>query len=128
MIFILYDYVDVKKRNTIKKWTEDLTTASRAKLNAKLDMLAKTGDDLMPHVLTGTDTPGIYKLRVKGKVQLRPMLCKGPITKNTEFTLLIGAKEVQSKLVPIKADLKANQRKITIEQDNTRRIEHERVR
>lgn len=65
-------------------------------------------------MLTDTSTPGIQKLRVKGNVQLRPMLCKGPIHNDSEFTLLIGAIERDSCLSPDKADEKANQRKTII--------------
>ena len=79
MIFSLFDYTSENSNNEIKEWTKGLQKTDRAKLNAKLDMLASKGHELFPHVLTDTPTPGILKLRVKGKVQLRPMLCKGPI-------------------------------------------------
>jgi len=75
--FALFDYTDGNGKNDIKEWTLGLEKRDRAKFNAKLDMLALHGSELFPHVLTDTPTPGIQKLRVKGKVQLRPMLCKG---------------------------------------------------
>ena len=62
-------------------------------------MLEKEGSNLFPQMLCGTETPGILKLRVKGNVQLRPMLCRGPIEIDKEFTLLLGACEVGGKLV-----------------------------
>lgn len=100
----------------------------RAKLNAKLDMLENNGDALFPLLLTGTDTPGILKLRVKGKVQLRPMLCKGPVDIDREYTLLLGAIEVGGKLIPDKADELANELKATIiASPATQRKNHERV-
>lgn len=127
MTFALYDYLDIKGSNDFKKWTLSLGKQARAKLNAKLDMLARHGPGLWPHVLTGTPTPGIQKLRVKGTVQYRPMLCDGPIQMGSEYTLLLGAKEVQSKFVPVDADQIADGRKLEIISDITRRVKHERV-
>ncbi len=127
MSFDLYDYLAHNSTNDFKEWTNSLEKRDRAKLNAKLDMLEKNGPDLFPHVLTGTNTPGIQKLRVKGKVHLRPMLCAGPLAPGKEFTLLVGAKEVQSKLVPKDADQIADNRKKEIVINPARRIKHERV-
>ena len=90
-------------------------------------MLASNGLRLLPDILAGTDTPGILKLKVKGKVQLRPMLCKGPINNDKEFTLLIGATERDFCLVPDKADEKADDRKKIIIMNSNRRCNHERV-
>ena len=90
-------------------------------------MLSSQGSGLFPEILTGTSTAGILKLRVKGKAQLRPMLCKGPIDNKHEFTLLIGATERDSKFVPRKADEKANDRKKIIIETPNRRCSHERV-
>ena len=125
--FKLFDYIDSRGQNDIKNWTNSLESTDRGKLNAKLDMLSKLGPALFPHVLTDTPIPGINKLRVKGKVQLRPMLCKGPINIENEFTLLIGAKEIGGKLTPTGVVDKANTRKETVLNDSNRRKEHERV-
>jgi hypothetical protein len=125
--FALFDYTGSNGKNDIKEWTLDLEKIQRGKLNAKLDQLQRVGPDLFPHVLTGTDTPGILKIRVKGNVQLRPMLCQGPIHHECEYTLLIGAVERGSCLIPDKADEKALERKETIINDPNRRCPHERV-
>jgi len=127
MKYALFNYTDENNNNVIKKWAAELQKADRAKLNAKLDMLSLHGCKLFPHVLTDTPTAGIQKLRVKGGVQLRPMLCKGPINHEKEFTLLIGAKEIGSCFDPKKADQTANQRKQTIMNKPNRRCPHERV-
>jgi hypothetical protein len=127
MIFTLFDYTSENGNNEIKEWTNGLQKTDRAKLNAKLDMLALHGHELFPNVLTDTPTAGIQKLRVKGKVQLRPMLCKGPIDNNKEYSLLIGVMERDSKFVPDKADQTANQRKQTIINNPKRRCPHERI-
>lgn len=127
MTYELFDYVDGQGRNVFKAWTEGLQKAERAKLNAKLDMLRMHGTGLFPNPLTGTGTAGIQKLRVRGKVELRPLLCLGPLNVEGEFTLLMGATERDSKLVPQNADQTANTYKTAILADPNRRIEHERV-
>ncbi len=128
MPFLLFDHTSAADENTFRTWTQSLQTQQRAKLNAKLDMLSKHGCELFPNTLTGTDTPGILKLRVKGGVQLRPMLCKGPVNQELEFTLLLGAKEVGGKLQPLNADELANDLKAAVIADpQLRRKNHERV-
>lgn len=126
-MFVLFDYTDANGKNDIKNWTKGLESTQRGKLNAKLDMLSAHGSGLFPEILSGTNTAGILKLKVKGNVQLRPMLCKGPINHEKEFTLLIGATERDFCLVPDKADEKANERKQIIIKNPNRRCPHERV-
>jgi len=65
-------------------------------------MLEISGSSLPPKLLAGPikKTGHIYKLIIHADVMLRPMLCKGPFEMETEFTLLIGAKEIQGKLIP----------------------------
>jgi hypothetical protein len=126
--FALFDYIDEKGNNDFKKWTAALQKVERAKLNVKLDMLEQHGSELFPELLTGTPTSGILKLRVKANnVQLRPMLCKGPINHETEFTLLIGATEKGDRLIPKDVDEEADQRKKIIIKNPNRRKDHERV-
>lgn len=128
MKYKLFDYCNPAGENEFKAWTQALQPVQRGKLNAKLDMLKMLGDGLLPVILTGTDTPGILKLRIKGNVQLRPMLCKGPIDVDEEFSLLVGAIEVGSKLKPPNADVIADERKKEIRKyPDNRRVKHERV-
>ena len=128
MPYKLFDYVDGHGRNVFKDWTQGLQKKELGKLNAKLDMLEMHGADLFPNTLSGTDTAGIQKLRVHGKVQLRPLLCLGPINVDAEFTLLMGATERDSKLVPEDADQTADTHKNAVLADpNNRRKKHERV-
>lgn len=128
MPYILYDYIDENGVNVFRQWSLSLQPKERGKLNAKLDMLRINGKDLLPEILTGTDIPGILKLRVKGQVQLRPLLCFGPIKVKTEFTLLMGAKEVGGKIDPKKAFETADSYKQHVIADpKNRRVPHERV-
>lgn len=128
MPFKLFDYCSVRGKNEFKIWTKKLQAAQRGKLNSKLDMLEQNGDDLFPELLSATNTPGILKLRIKGKVQLRPMLCRGPVSVGQEYTLLLGAIEVGDELEPAQADAIAMQHKeAVLAAPTTRRIDHERA-
>jgi hypothetical protein len=71
----------------------------------------------------------IYKLKVKTKqVQLRPMLCRGPVDESSEFTLLIGAVEVSNQLQPTDVVARAEARRAEVIADPVnRRCQHERV-
>lgn len=127
MSYVLWDYVNEQGKNEFKTWTEGLQKPLRAKLNARLDQLALHGDGLFPEMLAGTNTAGILKLKIKGRVMLRPMLCKGPIDVAHEYTLLLGATERDSKLDPKDADQKANEYKQkVIASPESRRKPHER--
>jgi hypothetical protein len=76
--FALYDYGNEHGINEFKAWSEGLQKPDLAKLNRKLDML-RTEPELPPQLLAGPlEGKPIYKLRINGRVALRPMLCKGP--------------------------------------------------
>jgi len=126
--FTLYDYVDAFGRNSFKEWTKTLQKDELAKLNQKLDMLRRE-PELPPQLLAGPlEGKPIYKLRINGRVALRPMLCKGPISNNSEFTLLMGAAERDRVLIPEDAiDQAADRRTEVIANPKRRRTPHERV-
>lgn len=129
MAFTLYDYFSESGVNEFKEWAEGLQSKERAKLNEKLDKLQEHGDTLYPHMLTGTSVAGIQKLRVQGGVKLRPLLRKGPVDMASEYTLLMGAKEVGNKWVPKNAPKTASDRKAEVAANPVgRRKLHERVR
>ncbi|CAN5350465.1 hypothetical protein BH10ACI1_BH10ACI1_29420 [soil metagenome] len=123
----LFDYQS-KKGNEIKKWTLGLQKLQRIKLNAKLDMLQQSGSDLTPQLLAGTGVPHIFKLRVQGNPKLRPLLCKGTANNKTEFTLLIGAFEIQWEFDPKDALAIAVKRREDLLNDPSRRCKHERIK
>ncbi|MBK8605015.1 MAG: hypothetical protein IPN87_18815 [Saprospiraceae bacterium] len=127
--FKIYDYVNKNGVNEFKGWTNNLQKTQRAKLNEKLDKLKMNGDSLMPQLLSDSDTPGIKKLRIKAdNVQLRPLLCNGPVNYELEYTLLMGAIEKDWKLIPQDATDKANRKRLEVVSDpDNRRKEHERV-
>lgn len=129
MPFDLYDYVNAAGDNVFAQWTNTLEKKERGKLASKIDMLSQHGTTLFPEILTNTPTAGVLKLRVKGNVQLRPMLCYGPENIEREFTFLLGAKEVGGRFVPTKADeLAADNKAEVINDPGKRRKRHEHVR
>jgi hypothetical protein len=125
-MWILFDYVNEHDVNEFAQWTRGLEKRQRVKLNQKLDMLQKHGPDLPPQLLAGPIFQHIYKLKVKGNVQLRPMLCKGPINNDAEFTLLLGAVEIGDELNPSPEEA-ARIRDIIIAAPRHRRRLHERI-
>lgn len=128
MPFLIYDYVNDQRQNEFKDWTSGLEKKQRGKLNEKLDKLALYGDALHPEMLTGTGVPGIKKIRSRGNVQLRPLLCNGPVDIKKEYTLLMGAKEIGNKWVPKDAPSDAKEKKAEVIKDPiNRRIKHERI-
>lgn len=101
MRFKIFDFVNKKGVNEFKEWSENLQKSQRAKLNEKIDKLALYGDELMPQLLTDSGENGIKKLRITVQnVQLRPLLCNGPINNETEYTFLMGAKEIGGEWEP----------------------------
>jgi hypothetical protein len=124
----LYDYVDERGVNDFKAWSRGLQKPDLARLNSKLDILRRE-PSLPPQLLAGPlDGTPIYKLRINGRVALRPMLCKGPVNNDAEFTLLLGAEERDRRLVPLDAVSRAEQRRQrVIGNPQERRCDHERV-
>jgi len=122
--FALYDFVDEGGESVISSWRSGLTPRSTAQLDSKLHMLEISGPNLGPKLLAGPikKTKHIYKLIIHADVMLRPMLCKGPFEMNTEFTLLIGAKEIQGKLIP--GHESAVENRATLLADRRRRKTH----
>ena len=127
MAWEIYDYIDSHGNNDVQRWFQKLQTRDRARLNSKLDMLMRTGPDLAPRLLSDTTDRSIKKIRVNGNVALRPMLCRGPINNDLEYTLLIGATEKDRKRKPRNAIEQAGERRTIIINDPTRRINQERV-
>ena len=112
----------------MQEWANDihLGKGDRAKLDQKIDMLAQAGPNLPPGLLSGVPKYGhIRKLRVRGSVQLRPLLCFGPFDMNEEFTFLLGAVERDWKLRPHNAIERANENREELIAAPTRREEHE---
>lgn len=126
----LYDYVDVSGANDLARWCKQLQVSDLARLNRKLKMLEDNGPELGPKLLAGPlkGYAHIYKIRVNGRVALRPLLCKGPLDNDHEFTLLKGAFETDGVWDPANAcEIAVVRRKEVINDSKTRRRPHELV-
>lgn len=126
-MWLLFDY-QAEKGNEIEKWTLGLQKRERIKLNAKLDMLEQAGGDLPPQLLAPTGVPHIFKIKVQGNPKLRPLLCKGTVDNDNEFTILVGTKEIQWEYEPKEALAIAVQRREELLNDPSRRCKHVKVK
>lgn len=124
----IYEWIDGAGRGIVTDW--DLQVEQRAKLDDKLQMLRRAEVDatgrvnLPQNLLAGPGVYGqalIYKLKVKGNVALRPMLSLGPVSRDTEWTILTRAEERDRRLLPLNAADVAETRRQEILADRTKR-------
>jgi hypothetical protein len=129
-IYELWHFTNIRSESVIVEWVSDekLSKRDRAILNQKLDRLRQIDYDLAKNtrLLAGPIYGHVYKLVIHGDVMLRPMLCRGPISNETEYTLLLGAIERNWKLPPNSEERAADNRE-TIINDPNRRKPHERI-
>ncbi len=130
LFYNLWDFLDRRGQNIIAGWTRTRSTIDRARVNAKLDMLVRTTFEnaIKSKLLHGPvmKQKHIYKLRVHGQTAMRPLLCRGPISNLTEYSLLFGTEERNSKL-PQGAAEEAEQNRQAIIADTARRGTHVRI-
>jgi hypothetical protein len=128
MSWNIYEFLVRPKVGVIEVWLRQARIQKKAKtlLNQKLDLLEMHGPNLPPELLAGPIDGHIYKLRIRvQRVQLRPLLCRGPLQNNSEFTLLCGATERDDELVPTNVVQQAEQHRQIILSDPQRRQLHE---
>jgi len=126
----LSDFLDDRAKNVILQWVKDdrLTKRDCAVLNQKISRLAQEDFDLAikTKLLAGPIYKHVYKMRMKGAVQLRPMLCRGPISNESEYTFLLGAVETGGQLPPGSKEKAENHRALVLGDANRRTI-HKRI-
>jgi hypothetical protein len=127
MKFSIFDFTRANGQNDFSKWWRGLQKKDRTKLRHKIDMLMLYGDSLHPLMLSDTEVPGVQKIRVQGNPKLRPLLCKGPCSVHTEYTMLLGAKEIGGNWAPLGAPTTADANKKTVLADPKRRVQHEKI-
>jgi len=135
MAWKIFDAVNNVGTSNIIDWIqkEKITKNDVARLNQKIDMLERNGTEFHPKLVAGPikserkpkSPRHIYKLRIRGDRELRPLFCKGPLDMDDEFTLLLGAIEVGDVLDTDALDAEAV-RQAVIKHPNRWRKPHER--
>lgn len=115
----LFDYLDSRDRNVMQEWASVFNEEQRGRLDLKIEVLERVEveEDLPPKLLTPTSGKPrqrhILEIPMKGKVALRPMLCRGPFVRG-EFTFLFGAVERDRVYVPSNAPLRAEANRLDL--------------
>lgn len=122
-----FHYKDHRGDNAIRGWLtkEKVEVRQIAKFQVFIDSLKSGGPDMVPGFISGPVAKDIYKAKVKGNkgmVQLRPRLCYGPVNE-FEFTFLVGAIEKGGKDMPTTCNVTAQENRIIIIADKTRRTD-----
>lgn len=121
-IWEIRDFLDVHGGNVIRDWLDGLPASAQAAIEARLDGIA--GLEKLTRPYTGNLGGGIYEVRLEHKnVQYRPLFCYGP--GQHVLTLLMGAVERDSQLVPRGAYETAVKRMGKALDDPNRTCEHE---
>src|SRR6476620_3715577 len=116
----VFEFVNDHGEGVISDW--DIQKAQRIRLDLKLDLLVRaefdqrTRKSTLPPQLVAGPIDGhqhIYKLKVKGNVQLRPMLCYGPFG-DDEWTILFRATERGDRLIPSDAAAQADRCRLVL--------------
>ena len=126
MPWSVYEFLNPRGDGIIVQWIEKerIQRSIVGSLNEKVDMLRQLGPELPPQLLASLGGQ-IYKLKVKRRVQLRPMLCDGPINNGTEYTFLVGCIERGDEYDPPDAVGIAQKNRETILSDKARRRLHD---
>jgi hypothetical protein len=126
----VYEWVDENGVGVVTGWK--LQTVQRFRLDSKIDMLVAAVVDpvtritnLPQNLLAGPGFDGqpfIYKLKARGNVQLRPMVCLGPFDQS-DWTILYPSVEKSGVLIPANAAALAEvRRKEIVTNKNRRRL------
>jgi hypothetical protein len=128
MAWEVYVFLDKRGHRVIVHWVRKSRIQRRARilLDQKVDLLREHGPDLPPELLSPGPIDGghIYKLKVRGPVMLRPLLCKGPFSMADEYTLLHGAIE-RGGILPVGDVEKAEENRQELLATRDRRLPYE---
>ena len=81
-------------------WYDSLAVEETAKVDVRIGELQQNGPDLFRASWCAPLGEHIWKMKIHGKRQLRLMLCKGPVDRNAELTLLYDSIEKDGTLIP----------------------------
>jgi hypothetical protein len=124
MHYKIWVFIEPDGTNEFYKWREKMPPKQVAKMDDRITKLSQSGLQLLPLILAPVKNSGLYKLKVHGNPQLRPLLTRGPLDNNSEFTLLQGAREISSQFDPLNAVDLANAKKDRLLLDDSLRTEY----
>ena len=125
----LYDFLNERGRSVIHEWVkhEKLTVRDRAALNLRFKRIRQVDFNLAQgSLINGPIHKHVYKCVIHADVMLRPMLCRGPLKIEEEYTLLLGAIEKDRKL-PKGSKEQAEMNRETLVRYPTKRRPHESI-
>lgn len=113
-VWQIYDHIDARGHNVIEDWLDSLNPKARAKVHAKFIALRQYGGTLPTTMLSDTDVPRIKKLRSRGRINWRILVCKGPINEGSEFTAIDAVQEKDNEM-PAGSTARAARMRLEIE-------------
>jgi hypothetical protein len=125
----LFDYKDTNGYIVMQTWadTMPMQKRDRGRLDNRIDILERAEANLLPPgLLHPTRCRHIMHLVVKGQVTLCPMICRGTVDFQNEFTFLFGATEKDRKYVPKNAPKIADNNREDLKLHTQYRCKHER--
>jgi hypothetical protein len=121
---ILYEYAGGRGHGAMSDWMGTKEAREHSwYFEQAVDRLSQAAPESLPGIVAGPlrGHRHLYKLRLGGKVRLRPLLCKGPLEPERELTFLLPAFERDGRLHPADALAKADRRRQEILFDDRRR-------
>ncbi|MGB6474870.1 MAG: hypothetical protein WBF04_12505 [Candidatus Sulfotelmatobacter sp.] len=98
-------------------------------MNQRIDLLGEKGKDFCPGLAPNLHGfSHLYKIKINGSVAVRLILCKGPISMESEFTFLLGAFETDDELPKGTLETAESYRQAIILDPAERRGPHERAK
>ena len=128
---IIWHFLDSNGRDVITEWASGLDKRQLGKLQNQIDRLELYGSAMKPLPLSDVGKPPLLKLKIHGKVELRPIiwqLVEADRADDEEFVLLAGAKEVSYKYVPLDVLEIAENRRQELLKDESRKTRHARFK
>jgi hypothetical protein len=133
MNMFLWTFVSETGRDALLEWASEirLPTRVRAIVDQKLDVLRQQPFETIIHtnLLAGpiAKQGHIYNLQINREVTVRLMLCRGPLSADVGYTLLLGAVERDGRLVPAEApEMATRNRELVVTDPDRRRKPYER--
>ena len=125
-MLVFWEYLTRRGEREFSIWRAGLPSVERALLDEKMRAIEMLGIGVgcLKGPLRGHRH--IYKIRVQGPtIAVRPLLCRGPQNKGSEFTMLRPMVEIGGKDDPPGAKDDAERRRLEILADPSRRVRYE---